>query len=220
MLNKLSLSEQVEIALRKEIIEGRVQPGQRINITEYQQLWGISSTPFRDAVRSLEVQGFVIVEPRKGIYVASLDLNMLNEIFAIRIALECMAIELATSLVTQEEAEEAREKYCSIAGRTAEDSFPKLREIDELVHNLARDRCGNVRLQRLINSQLDLIRWVQNAIVQKVPNSYEVALPEHLAIMDAVCDRNSIRASQAMRDHLEATRIRLVNQMLQEQTKP
>ena len=104
MFDRASLSEQVEIALKNEITSGRMLPGQRISATDLKAAWNISSTPFRDAVRSLEMQGFVVVEARKGVFVAPLDAKAVSEIFDLRIALECMAIERATPLVPTHEA--------------------------------------------------------------------------------------------------------------------
>jgi DNA-binding GntR family transcriptional regulator len=207
MFNKMSLSEQVEDALRQEITEGRVLPGQRVSIADYQESWNISSTPFRDAVRALEIQGFVTVEPRKGVYVAPMNRETVNEIFELRIALECMAIELATLRVPLDKAEEVRDAYSQNEEHAVDSS--ELVNKDRLVHDLARDYCGNRRLQRLLTSHLDLIRWAQNTVIIKIPGSYELALPEHLAIMNAVCDRDGKGAALAMRTHLENSRARL-----------
>jgi DNA-binding FadR family transcriptional regulator len=50
---------------------------------------------------------------------------------------------------------------------------------------------------------MDLIQWTQNIAIRKYPESRELALPEHIAIMDAVCARDADRASRAMRTHLD-----------------
>lgn len=210
MFNKLSLSEQVEDALRQEITEGKVRPGQRVTIADYQDRWNVSSTPFRDAIRALEIQGFVQVQPRKGVYVAPLNLDTIKEIFDLRIGLECIAIELATPLVPQDVAESARTAYIELKTALATEDSSALAARDRLVHDLGREHCGNRRLQRLLLSQMDLFRWAQNAIIQNLPHSYEIALPEHIAIMDAVCDRDALRASAVMRSHLENSRERLL----------
>ena len=81
MFNRASLSEQVEAALRQEITLGRLRPGQRISASDYLTSWKVSITPFRDAVRTLQNRGFVTVEPRKGVYVAAINLKTLQEIF-------------------------------------------------------------------------------------------------------------------------------------------
>lgn len=209
MFNKLSLSEQVEDALRLEITEGRVLPGQRVSITDYQQTWNVSSTPFRDAIRALEIQGFVTVEPRKGVYVAPMTLETVKEIFELRIGLECMAVELATARVPDHTAEEVRGKYRGMQALLDEGDTVTVNTTDRLVHDLAREQCGNRRLQRLLVSQMDLFRWAQNTIILKLPGSYGIALPEHIEIMDAICLRDTARAVSAMRRHLENSRDRL-----------
>ncbi len=213
MFNKLSLSEQVEDALREEITEGRVRPGQRVAITDYQDKWNISSTPFRDAIRSLEMQGFVKVKPRKGVYVALLNVDTIREIFDLRIGLECIAMERATALVPQETAENVRDAYRELKSVLETEDSAELGARDRLVHDLAREHCGNRRLQRMLLGQMDLFRWAQNAIIQNLPHSYEIALPEHLAIMDAVCERNGPKAAAAMRLHLEHSRERLLTRL-------
>ena len=219
MFNKLSLSEQVEDALRKEITEGRVKPGQRMNLADYQSTWNISSTPFRDAAKALEAQGFLTIEPRKGIYVAPMNLETMREIFDVRIALECMAVELAAQLVSIEEAERVRAAYQELESLLAARKKVDFKKYDRLVHELASEHCGNRRLHRLLTSQMDLIKWVQGAVVERIPDSYEAALPEHLEIMDAICKRDSKSAAKAMRKHLNNTRDRFAARMQRMQVK-
>ena len=213
MFNKLSLSEQVEDALRQEITEGRKLPGERVSIADYQATWNVSTTPFRDAIRSLEMQGFVKVEPRKGVYVAPMNVETIVEIFDLRIGLECIAIELATRRVPQDGAEAGRTAYRELKSVLDKEDKEALGSRDRLVHDLAREHCGNRRLQRLLLGQMDLFRWAQNTIIQNLPHSYEIALPEHLEIMDAFCERDEKRAAAEMRIHLENSRERLLGRL-------
>ncbi|MDR5762854.1 MULTISPECIES: GntR family transcriptional regulator [unclassified Caballeronia] len=209
VFDRASLSEQVELALKEEIIGGRVRPGQRINIGDFQTAWKVSSTPFRDALRSLEIQGFVTVEARKGVYVAPLDQQTVNEIFDLRIALECMAVERATLAVPPEEAERVRAAYLNAAEALQQGDPEPIAQADRQVHELAHVYCGNVRLQKALSSHMELIRWAQRAIVDKLTGAYEIALPEHIAIIEAVCLRDAQGAAKAMRAHLENSRDRL-----------
>ena len=203
VFNRASLSEQVEVALRREITLGRLRPGQRINASDYLTNWNVSITPFRDAVRTLQNRGFVTVEPRKGVFVAEINLKTLQEIFELRIALECMAIELATLRGDAKEAERVRAAYVEAGAAVSEGDSSLLAKTDEAVHDFGRDSCGNARLQQLLSSHMDLIQWTQNIAIRKFPASLELALPEHIAIMDAVCSRDAAQASRAMRTHLE-----------------
>ena len=58
---------------------------------------------------------------------------------------------------------------------------------------------------------MDLIQWTQNTAIRKYPESRELALPEHIAIMDAVCARDAAQASRAMRAHLENAYLRMAD---------
>jgi DNA-binding GntR family transcriptional regulator len=209
VFDRASLSEQVETALKEEIIGGRVRPGERINVGDFQAAWKVSSTPFRDALRSLEIQGFVTVEARKGVYVAPLDQQTVNEIFDLRIALECMAVERATTAVPAAEAERVRAAYLTAADALRNGDVEPIALADRQVHELAHVYCGNVRLQKALSSHMELIRWAQRAIVDKLTGAYEIALPEHIAIIEAVCLRDAQSAAKAMRAHLENSRDRL-----------
>jgi len=202
--NKSSLSEQVEQALRSEILSGRLAPKQRIDLQGYRKHWSISVTPLRDAVKVLETIGFVEVSPRRGVFVSQIDRAALKEIFELRIALEPMAIRLATPVIPIEEARNVLMLYSQ-----AQNASPKqkkdelLPKIDLLVHNLDLRHCGNQRLIKTMGGLRDLIRWSQQTIIRNLKNPYETALPEHIRICEAVCARDAAGAAEAMRVHLE-----------------
>jgi DNA-binding GntR family transcriptional regulator len=209
MFDKASLSEQVEAALKNEILSGRLKPGQRINPRDLSAQWGISSTPLRDALRALDMQGFVTVEARKGIRVAPIDAEMVNEIFEVRIALECMAVEGAARQVPEAEAARVLKAYheARTAVEAGDDSL--VVKTDRMVHELARVHCGNRQLRKALDSAMELIRWAQRTIIRKVASARVIALPEHIRIMEAICARDSEDAARAMRAHIEASRKRL-----------
>ena len=56
---------------------------------------------------------------------------------------------------------------------------------------------------------MEVIRWAQRTINQKLPEAYIIALPEHIRIMTSVCARDAEGAARAMRAHLESSRERL-----------
>jgi DNA-binding GntR family transcriptional regulator len=204
------LSEQVENALKKEITSGRMHPGQQVSASYLGSDWKISSTSFRNAVRALERQGFVTVAPRKGIYVAAMDAEAIIEVFDLRIALECMAVERATPLVPPDEASRVLKTY--MKARACNAGKVRLEKADRLVHDLAYVHCGNRRLQKALASHKELIQWAQSTIIREQPDAYRIALPEHIQIMNAICAREDEAASSAMRTHLECSRARFCAQ--------
>lgn len=202
MINIDPINKQIEFAIKEEIIQGALTPGQKISIEELSTRWGVSSTPVRDAIKSLEAKGFLKVSPRKAIYVASLDARSFKEIHDLRIALECLAVELAIPHLTDEQIDEAIEKY-----QLAFEEYQKtgdrtaLGRVDSVVHDLFRENCHNSRLIGVIQDLRDLLDWAQ-AIVVLQPTSFEDALPEHIAILEQARKRNIQAARDAMRTHL------------------
>lgn len=205
-----SLAERALEALSKEILSGRLAPGQRIDLAAYAAKWHISVTPIRDAAKHLEATGLLTVLPRRGIFVAELTPKDLNDIFEVRIALECLAIRLATPLIPETEAHRALDLYERAKEAKPDDSRDSaLANIDSLIHDLAREYCGNPRLQKIMRSTEYLVKASQISTIAHVRQSYLASLPEHIEICKAVCDRDSDRAVRAMNRHLENTRARL-----------
>lgn len=201
-----SLSTKVADALSEQIRSGQLRPGQRIDLNHFATMWNVSITPLRDAARHLEGLGLVHVMPRRGVFVAKLSTKELRDIFDVRIALETAAIRLATPNIPRQQAERALRLY-----KTARDSASaternrSLQKVDMLIHDLGQNHCGNPRLQKLMEGMRDLVKWSQSTIILNLTEPFITTLPEHIAICQAVCDRDADLAAAAMHDHLSRT---------------
>lgn len=96
-----SLSDDVVVpALREAIVEGLLAPGSRISEVRIGAQLNVSRTPMREAFAQLEREGLVTVLPRLGAFVHSITLRDVEEIYATRAALECLAVQLAAARIT------------------------------------------------------------------------------------------------------------------------
>lgn len=86
--------EQVTERLREAITSGLLQPGDRLLQEELADRLGVSRMPIREALRRLEAEGLVVLQPYRGAVVASLSSRELQEIYEIRVALETLALRL------------------------------------------------------------------------------------------------------------------------------
>ena len=201
-----SLASSVEEALGELILSGHLVPGQRVDLGHYATQWQVSITPVRDAAKQLEARGFLKVLPRRGVFVAELTAKEVKDTFDIRIALETAAIRLATPLIPKAEGDRALRAYTLAAeAKTAKDRDRLLRKVDLLIHSLAQKYCDNTRLQTMIESMTDMVRWCQRTIILHLNEPFLATLPEHIAICQAVCDRDPDRAAAAMHVHLTRT---------------
>jgi DNA-binding GntR family transcriptional regulator len=87
-----SLKEQVYEYLREEIHKKRLRPGSMINMDATSKKLGISKTPLRDALIQMEMEGFVTIVPRRGIYVKPLTIDDIREFYQVIGALESSAL--------------------------------------------------------------------------------------------------------------------------------
>jgi len=87
-----SLKEQVYDYLRQQFQKHRLRPGETINMDATAKMLGVSKTPLRDALIQLEMEGFVTISPRRGIFVNPLPLDEIREFYQVIGALESFAL--------------------------------------------------------------------------------------------------------------------------------
>ena len=91
----LPLRDVVYNTLRQAILTGELQPGERLMEIALANRLGVSRTPVREAIRKLELDGLVVMMPRRGAHVAQITEKDLNEVLEVRIGLEEMAVRFA-----------------------------------------------------------------------------------------------------------------------------
>ena len=99
----LPLRDVVFNTLRKAILKGELKPGERLMEIALAERLGVSRTPVREAMRKLELEGLVVMIPRRGAQVANITEKDLNDVLEVRIALENLSIENACARMTEEQ---------------------------------------------------------------------------------------------------------------------
>ena len=112
-----TLREIVADEIREMIRSGQLQPGERLLEDRLAEQLGVSRNPVREAIRVLENTGLVEVTPRRGAYVATLDIDRAVELLELRSVLEAFAAQLAARRRTSEQLDEMRRWF--EAGRDA-----------------------------------------------------------------------------------------------------
>ena len=203
MLDTTSLSEKIETRLKQEIMSGDLAPGQRLTIDDLAERLQVSAMPVRDAVRRLDGLGFLKVAPRRGVYVEDFDQTRFKHTMEIRIALECLAVELATPRIPANEIHYTAEQY-----RLGHEHYVNckdlslLAECDNLLHDLIINYADNPLLVNIVRQLQDLIMWAHHIIAKFRPDAQLNALPEHLEILAALGERDVAATQSALRNHL------------------
>ena len=104
----LPLRDVVFNTLRQAILRGELKPGERLMEIQLANKLGVSRTPIREAIRKLELEGLVLMIPRKGAEVAEITEKNMRDVLEVRKALEELAVQLACEKITAEEIEEMK----------------------------------------------------------------------------------------------------------------
>ena len=98
----LPLRDVVFNTLRKAILRGELKPGERLMEIQLANKLGVSRTPIREAIRKLELEGLVLMIPRKGAEVAQITEKNMQDVLEVRKALEELSVQLACERITPE----------------------------------------------------------------------------------------------------------------------
>ena len=196
------LREVVCESLRDAIRRGVLKPGERLMEIQLAEELGVSRTPVREAIRKLELEGYVIMMPRRGTYVASMSIRDINEIFEIRTALESLSNGLAAERITDEELESLQRLLVMIGGYVEEGNMDKIVETDIEFHDLLYKAARNSRLVGIIsNLREQLTRF--RTLSMSYPVRLETTLEEHREIVEAIAEGDVKRAKKAAEHHME-----------------
>ena len=105
----LPLRDVVFNTLRQAILRGELKPGERLMEIQLANKLGVSRTPIREAIRKLELEGLVLMIPRKGAEVAEITEKSLRDVLEVRRALEELAVELVCEKITDEQIQDLNE---------------------------------------------------------------------------------------------------------------
>lgn len=200
-LTRATLTEQVQDALRLDILEGVFAPGQRLRPVELSERYKVSATPLREALQRLAAQSLVEIDPRMGVSVARISQGDLHDIHWLRGVLESMALERAIERGDEAWETELRAAYATLKGQTEDDPIA-WSVAHRRFHEALFAPCGSPWLLRVLDTLYDHSERYRLVSVQK---GTQEAVREHNAVFAATVDRDKSRAVGALRRHIEGT---------------
>ena len=170
--------------IRKEIIDGHLQPGQRLPLSELAARYEISEMPVREALRKLQHDGLVQFENHRGATVSDLDFDRIIEIIATRTYLEVYAMCEATAHHTEQTIGQLDALVQKMKKtRTAH----QYSELNRNFHKLLTEPCPNKFLKSEIdNLWFKVWRTHSQSLFQLVPRRIPDATVEHESILNAL----------------------------------
>lgn len=198
----LPLRDVVFNTLRQAILKGELAPGERLMEIQLAERLGVSRTPIREAIRKLELEGLVLMVPRKGAEVAKISEKSLRDVLEVRRSLEELAIELACQRMSQEAVEELEKKQEEFKSAVENGSAMDIAETDEAYHDVIYKGTCNDRLVQMINNLREQMYRYRLEYI-KDEDKRQILLLEHDNILKAVRQRKVQEAKEAMREHID-----------------
>lgn len=200
-LPKINHAEKALKIIWQAIISGELRPNQRLIEADIARNLGMSRTPVRDALRRLEIQGYLSKLPHGGLIITDPRSNQLQNMYEVREALETAAIRLACQRGTEEQIERAA-KYHDLSWELFNNrDIDKWIELNSAFHLELAAACGNEQMLALIQTLSG--RFFRRQIFNVfTPRDCRTLLQQEKRILDALRRRNVRLAERAVRQHI------------------
>lgn len=198
----LPLRDVVFNTLRDAILKGDFAPGERLMEKQLAERLGVSRTPIREAIRKLELEGLVMMMPRKGAEVASVTGKDISDVLEVRATLEALAVKLACKKMSEQDFEELVTVNEAFKKAAMEKDVKTLIEKDIEFHDVIFHSSNNDKLIQIINNLREQIYRFRVEYIYKM-KSYDNLVSEHDEIVSAMKERRGNEASQIAHRHIE-----------------
>lgn len=198
------MSNQRELAynkIRNAITFGELKPGERLIERDICESFEVGRTPLREALRQLQMEGYVEVLPNRGAVISTISINDVEEIYSIVAVLEGFAVESATGELNKAHEQKLKSLQSSLKKHGLDKAYRKWLENNALFHAYFSEISGN-------NNLFPVIDWLRKKIYRyrfmaiTIPGHIDEYIEAHEKILKAVFAGDQIAAGNAMREHV------------------
>lgn len=216
-----TLTQQVASLIRDGILQGKLKGGQVLRQEDLAAQLNVSRIPVREALRQLDAEGFVALNPHRGAVVVSLSAAEVEEIYDIRVALETQALRLALPHYTPEILREAQamldhidaeRKTNAQATKRAASPLAQWGDMNWRFHEVLYRPAKRPRLLTMIKSLHDNVGRYLRAYVA-LDKHAALSQQQHRKLLAACKEGNADRAAEILEQHLQAASHRLREQL-------
>jgi DNA-binding GntR family transcriptional regulator len=211
--DRATLQFKVTTKLRELILKGEFKMGERLMQEEWAKKLGVSRMPLREALRQLEVEGLVRIEPRRGAIVTPVSIEDIEEIYQLRALLEGEAVVKALPFLGEEEINELENIYGRMLMLKADEhDMEEFMALNSEFHRIIREGCPWRRIQGFIETLWKGIPpYTPSLLADHLSESHK----EHGQMLQAIKDKDAEKLRQVTVQHILRTKDNLI-QMISE----
>ncbi len=200
-----TLADQAYGQIKRMIFDFALMPSDRFSESELAQRVAVSRTPLRQALQRLEREGFLQVMPKIGWQVAPLDFDTFDELYDMRVLIECHAAQMLATAEPRDALHTLAELWLVPASERLADAVA-VGVLDEQFHGLLVQASGNREMSRVHREITERIRIIRRLDFTK-PARVEATYDEHARIVRAVTRRRADEAARLLRAHIEQSKL-------------
>ncbi|MGN0298522.1 MAG: GntR family transcriptional regulator [Lachnospiraceae bacterium] len=197
----LPLRDVVFQTLRQAILKGELLPGERLMEVRLANALGVSRTPVREAIHMLELEGLVVMVPRKGAEVARISEKNLYDVLEVRRALEKLAVELVCQRMSEEQLNQLKQKFYAFLAVAQSEDLMQVVQCDEEFHDVIYEATGNIRLVQMLNNLREQMYRYRLEHIKDL-SKRSTLVKEHKRILDALTIKDVEAAKSAIEEHI------------------
>ncbi|KPF72772.1 GntR family transcriptional regulator [Bosea sp. AAP35] len=207
-IQRRTLHDEVLERLRDMIIEGRLEPGQRINEGAVGAQLGVSRTPLREAIKSLASEGLVEMQHAKGAVVRRFSVRDLREILEVTKSLEQLGGRIACAQASDAQIEAIAAMHQRMMELYEQRNRLEYFKLNQAIHSAIVAAAGNAVLMEMhetLQARIKRLRFIGN----EGPVKWAGAVAEHEAMVAALSRRDGEALAFEIGKHMDHTLTRV-----------
>lgn len=197
----MSIQNTIYGELKRAIIYGELSPGEKLSELELATRLDTSRTPIREALRQLQMEGYVTVAPNKGAHVSKLPPEEIEDIYNVISVLEGYAGELAAKKISAIGLKKLREHQKRLVLFASKRMYRQYVEENTKFHQLITRLSGNNCLAKTVTElRARIYRYRLTSVT--IPGYLEKYASEHANIIKAITNGDSVRARKYLAEHV------------------
>ncbi len=200
-IRRRSLHDELVDRLRLLIVEGDLAPGSKISEKDLSDLFAVSRTPLREALKVLAREGLVELLPNRGASVAALTIQDLEEAFPVMGALEALSGELACLAITDREVATVERHHHAMLEAYEKRDMPSYFKHNQAIHQTILEAARNPTLEQMQSALAGRIRRARY-MANMSEDRWAKAVAEHETILEALKARDGENLAKILKQHL------------------
>lgn len=205
--SNVPISSNLFSQLQKDILTGKLKPGQKLTEQAICKEYKVSRTPVREALRQLETEGLVENILNRGAFVVGLSQQDFEDMFQLRKIYEVQAVKWAIERISDEEMDALEETFEFMEFYTLRNDVDKMLTINAGFHQIIYEASHNRMLQQLLSSYQTYLKYLSQEDVY-AGNYLTAVLEEHRMIFKAFTEKDVEAGAEAMEKHISNSKKR------------